>query len=99
MALTVPAARADAGPLTGPLLCEWRPNSRVATLPLADRYHIAHPAADLDDPAARLTVREHAGAPAAAVARAAWRFAAPSHASPAGRCSPRGIYRRASRAP
>src|SRR5207249_3765074 len=92
MALTVPAARADAGPLTGPLLCEWRPNSRVATLPLADRYHIAHPAADLDDPAARLTVREHAGAPAAAVARAAWRFADASHVSLDGGFEPGKIY-------
>ena len=61
LALTVPAARGDNGPITGQLLCEWRPNTRVATLRLADRYHIAHPAADLDDPVARLTVREHAG--------------------------------------
>src|SRR4030095_1753615 len=74
LALTVPAARGDNGPIAGQLLCEWRPNSRVATLPLADRYHIAHPAADLDDPAARLTVREHAGAPAVAIARGAGRF-------------------------
>jgi hypothetical protein len=44
-------------------------------LPMADRYHIPHPAAELDDPIARLTVREHAGAPATALPRAGWRFA------------------------
>jgi hypothetical protein len=92
MALTVPAARGDNGPITGQLLCEWRPNSRVAALPLADRYHIAHPAADLDDPAARLTVREHAGAPAVAIARTAWRFADATHVSLAGGFEPGKLY-------
>ena len=43
--------------------CELRPNTPRDTLPLADRYHIPYPAVDLDDPQARLTVREHAGAP------------------------------------
>src|SRR3989441_11977768 len=79
MALTVPAVRSGNGPISGPVSCEWRPNARVETLPMADRYHIAHPTADLGDPAARLTVREHAGAPAGAIARTAWRFAAASH--------------------
>ena len=44
-------------------------------LPLADRYHIPHPVARLDDPDAELTVRDHAGAPAAVVPRRGWRFA------------------------
>ena len=92
MALTVPAARGENGPITGQLLCEWRPNTRVATLTLADRYHIAHPAADLDDPAARLTVREHAGAPAVAIARGAWRFADATRVSLDGGFEPGKIY-------
>ena len=79
MALTVPAVRSGNGSISGPVSCEWRPNARVETLPMADRYHIAHPTADLGDPAARLTVREHAGAPAGAIARTAWRFADASH--------------------
>src|SRR5213594_4956933 len=79
MALTVPAVRSGNGPISGPVSCEWRPNARVETLRMADRYHIAQPTADLDDPAARLTVREHAGAPAEAIARTAWRFADASH--------------------
>jgi hypothetical protein len=71
MALEVPrAAGAD-----GLVRCEFRPNTPADVLPMADRYHIPHPAAELDDPAARLTVREHAGAPATAVPRSAWRFA------------------------
>ncbi len=92
LALTVPVARGDHGPISGPVLCEWRPNSRVETLPMADRYHIAQSTADLDDPAARLTVREHAGAPAVAIARAAWRFADATHISLTGGFEPGKIY-------
>jgi hypothetical protein len=54
--------------------CEFRPTARVATLPLADRYHIPHEVARLDDPDAELHVREHAEAPAVPVPRGAWRF-------------------------
>ena len=71
MALEVPRARGASGLVR----CEFRPNAAAEVLPMADRYHIPHPTAELDDPAARLTVREHAGAPATAVPRAAWRFA------------------------
>lgn len=92
MALSVPAARGADGPITGPVRCEWRPNVRVETLPLADRYHIPHPTADLDDPAARLTVRERAGAAAVAIARSAWRFPDASHASLTGGFEPGRIY-------
>jgi len=71
MALDVPRARGASGLVR----CEFRPNAPVDVLPLADRYHVPHPAAEQDDPAARLTVREHVGAPATAVPRTAWRFA------------------------
>ena len=71
MALDVPRARGAGGLVR----CEFRPNTRADVLPLADRYHIPHPAAEVDDPGARLSVREHVGAPAAAVPRTAWRFA------------------------
>jgi hypothetical protein len=92
MALSVPAARGESGPITGLVRCEFRPNAPVETLPLADRYHIPHPAADLGDPGARLTVREHAGAAAVAIARHAWRFPDPSHASLEGGFAPGKIY-------
>jgi hypothetical protein len=71
MALDVPRAQG----VSGLVRCEFRPNVPADVLPMADRYHVPHPTAELDDPVARLTVREHAGAPAAAVPRAAWRFA------------------------
>ena len=71
MALDVPRAAGASGLVR----CEFRPNTAVDVLPMADRYHIPHPAAEVDEPGARLTVREHAGAPAVAVPRAAWRFA------------------------
>src|SRR3989442_911099 len=60
--------------ITGLVRCEWRPTPRVPTLPLADRYHIPHPTIDLQDPGARLTVRERREAAAVEVERGAWRF-------------------------
>ena len=91
-ALTVPAARGANGPISAPVLCEWRPNTRVDTLPMADRYHIAQPTADLTDPAARLSVREHAGAPAVAIARSAWRFGDATHVALDSGFEPGRIY-------
>jgi hypothetical protein len=92
MALTVPRARGATGPLTGLARCEFRPNAAVDVLPLADRYHLPQPALDLGDPEARLTVREHAGAPERAIARGAWRFVDASHVSLQGGFAPGRIY-------
>jgi hypothetical protein len=88
MAMDVPRA---AG-VSGLVRCEFRPNVAADVLPLADRYHIPHPAAERDDPSARLTVREHAGAAAVAVARSAWRFTDPSHVRLDGGFQPGRIY-------
>ena len=93
MALTVPVARGEHGPISGPVLCEWRPNSRVATLahwPIAITSPSRRPIST--DPAARLTVRDHAGAPAVAIAREAWRFADPTHVALDGGFEPGKIY-------
>jgi hypothetical protein len=70
MALTVPRVPG----VSERVRCEFRPNARVDVLPLADRYHIPHPVARLDDPEAELHVREHAEASGATVPRGAWRF-------------------------
>jgi hypothetical protein len=88
MALTVPRA---AG-VTGLVRCEFRPNARVTTLPLADRYHAPNPVLDLDDPEARLTVREHAAAPAVDVPRGAWRFPDATHLTLDGGFTPGAVY-------
>jgi hypothetical protein len=58
MAMTVPRVAS----VSERVRCEFRPNARVDVLPLADRYHIPHPVARLDDPEAELHVREHADA-------------------------------------
>jgi hypothetical protein len=70
MAMTVPRVPG----VSERMRCEFRPNARVDTLPLADRYHIPQPVARLDDPEAELHVREHGGAPAVTLPRSAWRF-------------------------
>jgi alpha/beta hydrolase family protein len=88
MALDVPRARG----VSGLVRCEFRPNVRADVLPMADRYHRPHPTADLDDPEARLTVREHAGAPEVALPRRAWRFTDGSHVGLAGGFEPGKIY-------
>src|SRR5437016_2257528 len=91
-ALTVPAARGNGPAITGLVRCEWRPNTRVTTLPLADRYHIPHPTIDLQDPGARLTVRERREAAAVEVERGAWRFPDASSVTLAGGFEPGKIY-------
>ena len=88
MALDVPRARG----VSGFIRCEMRPNKRVETLPLADRYHIPNPTLDLNDPQARLLVKEHAGAPAIEVPRSAWRFSDPGHIALEGGFTPGAIY-------
>jgi hypothetical protein len=71
MALAVPRIAGASGRIR----CEFRPNARADSLPLADRYHIPYPVARPEDPEHELTVRAHAGAPDVPVPRSAWRFA------------------------
>lgn len=88
MALDVPRARG----VTGFIRCQLRPNTRVETLPLADRYHVPYPALDLADPETRVTVREHAAAAAVEVPRSAWRIPDPGHIKLKGGFTPGAIY-------
>jgi hypothetical protein len=88
MAMTVPRV---AG-VSERVRCEFRPNARVGVVPLADRYHIPHPVARLDDPEAELSVREHADAPAVVVPRSLWRFPDASSIALDGGFEPGHIY-------
>ena len=88
MALTVPRVPG----VSERMRCEFRPNARVDVLPLADRYHIPHPVARLDDPDAELHVREHADAPSVAVPRSTWRFPDASSVALGGGFVPGRIY-------
>jgi hypothetical protein len=88
MALTVPRVPG----VSERVRCEFRPNARVDVLPLADRYHIPHPVARLDDPDAELHVRERADASSVAVPRSAWRFPDASSVALDGGFVPGRIY-------
>ncbi len=88
MALDAPIARG----VTGFVRCEFRPNLPAPRLPLADRYHIPQPTIALDDPQARLSAREHAGAERVLVPRASWRFCDPTHVEIDGGFVPGRLY-------
>lgn len=78
--------------VTGAVRAEWRPNTRVDRLPLADRYHVPQPTLDVNDPGARLLARAHTGAPSTEVPRDRWRFADPTHIALDGGFTPGAIY-------
>ncbi|HET7159312.1 MAG TPA: alpha/beta hydrolase domain-containing protein, partial [Burkholderiales bacterium] len=78
--------------VTGFIRCERRPNTHVQTLPLADRYHVPHPTIDLNDPQARLTVREHASAQPVEAPRGDWHFSDTRHIQLKGGFKPGFIY-------
>ncbi len=88
MALDAPRAEG----VVGELRCEMRPNRRVQSLPLADRYHIPNPTVDLADPHARLFVKAHAAAEPVEVPRRSWRFADAGHIELEGGFEPGAIY-------
>lgn len=73
--LEVPEAMEGNAPVSGSVLCQWWPNTASPTLLLADRVHRPYPAADVSDPQAVLTVREHEFAPRQTIPRAEWQFA------------------------
>ena len=88
MALDVP--RADG--VVDFIRCELRPNERIETLPLADRYHIPNPVLDLEDAQARVFVREHGGAEPVELPRDAWRFPDAGHIEMKGGFAPGALY-------
>lgn len=88
MALEAPVARG----VTGLVRCEFRPNVPAARLPMADRYHIPQPTLALDDPEARLTVRERVSAPRVAIPRGTWRFSDTTHIELEGGFAPGHLY-------
>jgi hypothetical protein len=88
MVLDAPRARG----ITGFIRCELQPNDAAGRLPLADRYHVPHPTVDLNDPQARVTVRNHAADQPVEVPRSAWRFCDPGHIEMKGGFKPGAIY-------
>ena len=88
MVLDVPRAQG----VSGFIRCRLRPNSRVVTLPLADRYHIPNAVADLNDAAAQVTMLEHGGADPVTLPRSAWCFPDAGHIEMKDGFAPGAIY-------
>jgi hypothetical protein len=70
-----PEALENGQRITGSNFVQWWPNRRTQQQLLSDAGHKPYPTADLDDPAAVLTVREHQDGPARTIPRDAWQFA------------------------
>ena len=69
-----PEAVGPQGPLTGKILCQFQCNEPTQVFLLADREHLANPAADPDEAEATLTVRDLPNSPAIPVDRSQWSF-------------------------
>jgi hypothetical protein len=74
LGLRAPAALGPHGPLVGKILCQFQADEGTSTFYLADRQHLPHPAAMLNDPSATLVVRDHPNAPARTIPRHEWSF-------------------------
>jgi Alpha/beta hydrolase domain len=74
--IDVPEA-GDAGgqPLTGKIAVTFQPDAQVQVQLLSDRLHRPHPAKDLNDGDATLTVQDHEDAPPQTIPRDQWSFA------------------------
>lgn len=75
LGLDPPFAQIDGQPVCGQAVVEIRPNVMEKTRLLANRTHKPHPAADLDDPEAILTVRDWEDGPDTVISRHEWHFA------------------------
>jgi hypothetical protein len=74
--ITVPEA-VDAGgqPISGKIAVTFQPDAHVQVQLLSDRLHRPHPAKDLNDREAMLTVQDHEDAPLHTIPRQQWSFA------------------------
>ena len=75
MGLEAPIATEDGGSVRGQVLVEIRPDVVQTTRLLANRVHKPYPAADVDEPGARLLVKEWEDGPYTEIPRGEWRFA------------------------
>jgi len=70
-----PEAMKDGQRLTGQNFVQWWPNKNGPHQLLSDAGHKPYPTADIDDPTAVLTVREHQDGEPTTIPRSRWRFA------------------------
>ena len=69
-----PEAIGPQGPLTGKIMCQFQCNEPTQVFLLADREHLANPAADPEEAGATLTVRDLPNSPAIPIDRGQWSF-------------------------
>jgi len=72
--LHAPEAVGPEGPLTGKIMCQFQCDQATQVFLLADRQHLANPAADPEEAEATLTVRDLPNSPATPVDRGQWSF-------------------------
>jgi hypothetical protein len=72
--LQAPQAMGPDGPLTGRILGYFQCDEPTQVLLLSHRQHLPNPAADINDPAATLTVRDHPNDPPQPISRDQWWF-------------------------
>ena len=79
LSIRLPEAMVDGKPVTGRVLVEFEPNLPTTRMLLSNGLggseHRPHPALDIEDPAATLTVRDYAFGPATTIDRSLWSFA------------------------
>ena len=75
LSLDAPAVVEDGTPVEGDVVCRIQPGSDRACVSFGQLGEVTYPPADLDDPQARLFVRDDDNAPLVAVDRHRWRFA------------------------
>jgi hypothetical protein len=75
MGLEAPEAVIDGKPIRGEIQVEIQPNVPERTRLLANRVHRPYRVADIDDPSARLLVRDHPDGENTEIPRSSWRFA------------------------
>ncbi len=90
LGLEPPYAQRQGQPVQGQATVEIRPNQRETTRLLANRIHRPNPAADVNEPQAKLWVRDWEDGPDTEIPRHTWRFAreSPDGVTP----SPEHIY-------
>jgi hypothetical protein len=75
MRANFPEALRDARRLQGPAFVQWWGNSGSYQQLLSDAGHTPYPTANVEDPHATLTVRDHHDGPARLIPREEWQFA------------------------
>ena len=90
--LYAPVATNGGSAIQAPILAEWTGDERVDTISLGDRAQIAYPAANREDAANRLYIRDHVEDARKLIPREQWSFTDDRHVTLRGGFDPGKIY-------